>query len=1146
MKKINFKKVFTGRNTVISLFILAAIFLFGHTALAGFGEWAGNVVGGIIGIFIRAIGAILILLVGVLMDVAAYSDFIHAPAVTNGWIVARDVCNMFFVVILLIIAFATILNQEEYGAKKMLPKLVIAAVLINFSKMFCGLMIDVASVVMLTFVNAFSAIGAGNMLSMLGIDKITQIDTTSGSVTFAMIVSSYIFGLIYVIIATVVVASMLGMLVMRIVMIWILVVLSPFAFFLEAVPGGGQGYAKEWWSRWSSNLIVGPVLAFFLWLSFASLQAGSPITTSNNADVENQKLNADAQTASSTSGLGSEAGTTAQMAKFVIAIGMLLGGMEIAQKVGGETGKVLGKGMDQLNKGKTMVTKAASSAATGAAKGTARLAGRASLGTISQLDKGIQKMRGKDERGKIGEFAKGWGADMDATAKKNRKAAASKVLGKMGIGEQGSAAGQTLIKDKTFQGVVNAGKGALIGAATAIAAPVSVPVGLVMMAGAAAVGGVASKVRGDKEQNIKNYEGNVSEYNKSKTEKDKADNEAVDAKTKYDATETEVNDRKKDNQTIIDDFAAREKQIQAIADKRRNGKVITKPELDEEKDNIAFTKNKDNQNKVVDSKNYLTDPSNTQAVDDNNKLIAARETLRRSGVNARAKERSMINKKSVVDNNKDQYEKDKKFVKNTEFLSRFKGTKAAMEDMTKDHTTAAKNVKNQASNPDYWKDPNASRCPSTGLRKVDKLELDTLNKGGGDADKALNNIVNSVDDMTGKVGEEWAMAIAAYEKDGGVINAATLGRVKAKLNGKADVKDPATGAVTLKSNGEKYNFKADSLTDKATTNYRQLEDNMTNEKGTGKLQYDAFAKNSAKDPSIRKDAKDIMGVSFDKINQAYEKNNPGKKLLEDGAGVNQQKVDGAKLKELSTVMSGLIDEEIKALQGAGAGINSEEISKLNVAKARLKKGDMTGMSLKNTDIKYKGDTDSERRQAEYNTTQHELIHQAGAKNEGVVDRSAGELQENKLVGTIPNSGGQRYDDALGKMIAQMEKAGATEEAMVKAVTDQISNWKVPNAQRVVETEQGNRDTVTEVVSESNVASASSNTDALSEKIDNSIDKLISNLEKTSSNGMSARDKNFFSSKFNGLARTVKKSDSAISSKLTPLSAIAMQQEQDKE
>jgi len=72
---------------------------------------------------------------------------------------------MSFILILLIIAFATILRQESYS-KKLLPKLLIMAVLINFSRTIFGLLIDFSQVIMLTFVNAFSA-GGGYFIKAL-------------------------------------------------------------------------------------------------------------------------------------------------------------------------------------------------------------------------------------------------------------------------------------------------------------------------------------------------------------------------------------------------------------------------------------------------------------------------------------------------------------------------------------------------------------------------------------------------------------------------------------------------------------------------------------------------------------------------------------------------------------------------------------------------------------------------------------------------------------------------------------------------------------------------------------------------------------------------------------------------------------------
>lgn len=60
-------------------------------------------------------------------------DIYNIPAIYNGWTIARDTANLFFIFILLTIAIATILQIERYGAKKLLPNLIIVAFLINFS-----------------------------------------------------------------------------------------------------------------------------------------------------------------------------------------------------------------------------------------------------------------------------------------------------------------------------------------------------------------------------------------------------------------------------------------------------------------------------------------------------------------------------------------------------------------------------------------------------------------------------------------------------------------------------------------------------------------------------------------------------------------------------------------------------------------------------------------------------------------------------------------------------------------------------------------------------------------------------------------------------------------------------------------------------
>lgn len=340
--------------SLLGLFLIVGLFVLAPNAQAG-GEWAGKVIGGLIGMIISGLGLILVLVMKVLVSVAQYSNFIASPAVENGWVLVRDVCNMFFVLILLIIAFATILKLENYSYKKWLPKLILMAILINFSKTICGLLIDVAQVVMLTFVNAFKDMAAGNLVTNLGITEVVTLATESDDVGFWAIIGAYILGLIYVSISLVVLVAMLAMLVMRIVMIWIYVVLSPAAYLMSSFPGG-QKYASQWWSEFTKNLIVGPVLAFFIWLSFASLQNQSVI---NDFEVEAAAGGVKGEAAlvgiqNSESVSGAVAATKASepqvVIRFVIAIGMLIGGLKIAQEIGGAAGGMAGKAMQKGTK----------------------------------------------------------------------------------------------------------------------------------------------------------------------------------------------------------------------------------------------------------------------------------------------------------------------------------------------------------------------------------------------------------------------------------------------------------------------------------------------------------------------------------------------------------------------------------------------------------------------------------------------------------------------------------------------------------------------------------------------------------------------------------------------------------------------------
>jgi len=317
-----------------------------------------NVVGGITGLYVWAIGQLLMVVIQALLVIANFNNFVHAPPVVEGWKIVRDVCNMFFVLVLLVIAIGTILQQDKYHWTKLMPQFVAAAILINFSKVICGVLIDLAQVIMLTFVQAFSGAAGANFTVALGIPKILAASkniqtfaggTEAGDTTFLSIAATYLLAAIFVTVGLVVITIMTLILLMRIIALWFLVILSPFAFMFAVLPDT-ETYSKKWWTQFTNYVIVGPAMAFFLWLSLTVIQtqadgetnaknisAGSILYSNTNqakdaASAVDKNSLLDKSTGAQ-AGLA-EIGSLDGMLSFLIGIGLMIGSLMAAQEMG--------------------------------------------------------------------------------------------------------------------------------------------------------------------------------------------------------------------------------------------------------------------------------------------------------------------------------------------------------------------------------------------------------------------------------------------------------------------------------------------------------------------------------------------------------------------------------------------------------------------------------------------------------------------------------------------------------------------------------------------------------------------------------------------------------------------------------------------
>lgn len=337
-------------NKKVSSLILVISLVIGSFGMANF-AWAGPidaavtmVIGWVASLIIVVCGWILTIAISSIITITSYNNFISEPSIVQAWVIVRDLCNMFFVLILLVIAFATILRIPNYEWKKLLPKLLIMAILINFSKTICGLLIDFSQVILLTFTNAFSG-GGGNFIAMLGVENFLTVAKSKsdfwgineGTLNLTNTVAAMMFVIILLIVATVAMVAIMIVFLMRMIMLWIYIILSPLAYLLMAFPAG-QKYASQWWSDFIKYLINGPVLAFFIWLALIVMSNPPPFDKSIFFDKGTLGSGADNQLIKALQG--------DTFIRFILAIGLLVGGLMISQQIGG-IGSAMG--MNMLN-----------------------------------------------------------------------------------------------------------------------------------------------------------------------------------------------------------------------------------------------------------------------------------------------------------------------------------------------------------------------------------------------------------------------------------------------------------------------------------------------------------------------------------------------------------------------------------------------------------------------------------------------------------------------------------------------------------------------------------------------------------------------------------------------------------------------------
>ncbi len=199
-------------------------------------------------------------------------------SIYNFWQIMRNIANIFFVIIIIIItlSYITGIGLTNYELKKSLPKILVASILVNLSFYLCSIAVDISNIVGLSISDMFQTIeshavanstasmafSAGDVMrtvlsgAAVGTVAAGGIVIAAGGIVAALwfILGSIFIGIIIAIVALLTLAA-------RQALIVILVMLSPLAFVFNAMPN-----TEKWFKKWADTffkmLLLFPAFSF--------------------------------------------------------------------------------------------------------------------------------------------------------------------------------------------------------------------------------------------------------------------------------------------------------------------------------------------------------------------------------------------------------------------------------------------------------------------------------------------------------------------------------------------------------------------------------------------------------------------------------------------------------------------------------------------------------------------------------------------------------------------------------------------------------------------------------------------------------------------------------------------------------------------
>ena len=306
-----FSKLFTNKKTLPFFFLLILTIGFSVPLIArgdilptvggllgGVGGYAAGTIASFFGgkaldifaidVFNGVLGAVLLPFLAITAIIADYAGtylmwtmqvittikYTHVQGVDIGWPIVRDLANMIIVLGFIVIGIATALRVKEYEAKQLLGKLIVVALLVNFSLLICGVFIDGTNIATNFFFKQTASVGPFGYQNILNSWNLAWNGFTNLTTGLPNLLPQIIASMCFNLISALVTVLYMVMLLARVIALWVLVILSPLAFVCYVFPATKNVW-QMWWKNFSQWCIIGIPAGLFYYIGAKMQEVGA-------------------------------------------------------------------------------------------------------------------------------------------------------------------------------------------------------------------------------------------------------------------------------------------------------------------------------------------------------------------------------------------------------------------------------------------------------------------------------------------------------------------------------------------------------------------------------------------------------------------------------------------------------------------------------------------------------------------------------------------------------------------------------------------------------------------------------------------------------------------------------------------------------